>query len=363
MLLRADVVADLQPTDHAGQVTADLAVADQLGHHVAQRLYLVAAEEQQALRLGVHQQAFTDRMPLGVVAVQQFRWRPAVHGGGQLPTEIDGVLDARVHALAAGRQMDVRGIAGQQDPAAAVLGRLAGRVAEGGAPGRRAMADVLAGQPLPALGDLGEAGRLGPLAGRPVLLAHHDPDHAVAQRAGHDHAARPGLAGHPRLDVRSADVGDEHLHGRGATGKIEPGRLADGAASAVAADQVARPHPAFPVRGSHGDVDTVAVTGEVDQFVPSADVRAQIRTPFGEHLLGLALRNTLAAEMRSLQHAEVDRQATEMAFVADLDVAEPGQQSALVEDFHGARGETESARLSGRCGKTFQHNDIDVRQA
>ena len=72
----------------------------------------------------VAQQRFPDRMPLRLVAVEQLR--PASAGGdqGQLPRQVAGVLDARVHSLAADRRMDVRGVAGEEDVAAAVVGRL-----------------------------------------------------------------------------------------------------------------------------------------------------------------------------------------------------------------------------------------------
>src|SRR5262249_32651815 len=52
--------------------------------------------------------------PLGFVTVEQLVRSPAGHDRCQLPGEIDGVANPRIHALAAGRTVDVRGIAEQE---------------------------------------------------------------------------------------------------------------------------------------------------------------------------------------------------------------------------------------------------------
>jgi len=67
----------------------------------------------------------------GVVGVEQAVRCPTLDRCGQLPAEVRGVLDAHAHPLPTGRQMDVRGVAGEQDPAAAIFGDLAGGVGEG----------------------------------------------------------------------------------------------------------------------------------------------------------------------------------------------------------------------------------------
>jgi Tetracyclin repressor-like, C-terminal domain len=55
---------------------------------------------------------------------------PAGDGGGELPVEVEGVTDAQVQSLAAGRGMNVRSVAGQQDPARAVGNGLPGSADE-----------------------------------------------------------------------------------------------------------------------------------------------------------------------------------------------------------------------------------------
>ena len=65
------------------------------------------------------QQRLAERMPLGLVAVEQLRPAAPCRDQGELPRQIAGVLDARVHALAADRGMDVRRVAGEEDVALA----------------------------------------------------------------------------------------------------------------------------------------------------------------------------------------------------------------------------------------------------
>src|SRR5436853_145922 len=55
------------------------------------------------------------RPPLMVVALDECRPAPAFDRGRELPAEIEGVLDAGVHAEPAVRRMGVRGIAGDAD--------------------------------------------------------------------------------------------------------------------------------------------------------------------------------------------------------------------------------------------------------
>ena len=56
----------------------------------------------------------TDGPPLEVIGVQQTLGRDAAADQGELPAEVDGVLDAGVHALGTCRAVDVGGVAGQE---------------------------------------------------------------------------------------------------------------------------------------------------------------------------------------------------------------------------------------------------------
>src|SRR3712207_6873620 len=65
---------------------------------------------------------YTTLFRSGVVAVQQSGRGQPPDGEGQLPAEVPGVLDAGVHPLPAGRRVQVRGVAGDEDPPPAGAG-------------------------------------------------------------------------------------------------------------------------------------------------------------------------------------------------------------------------------------------------
>ena len=75
-----------------------------------------------------------DRVALVVVGVQEALGAGPLDDLGQLPTEVHRVLDAQAESLPARRVMDVSGVAGQQYPAGAIGGGLAGHVGEPGDP-------------------------------------------------------------------------------------------------------------------------------------------------------------------------------------------------------------------------------------
>src|SRR5215472_19579 len=62
-----------------------------------------------------------NRPPLRLVAVEQALPRCALYDKRQLPGEVVGVLDAGIHPLAAGRRVDMSGVAGNKDAAFAVM--------------------------------------------------------------------------------------------------------------------------------------------------------------------------------------------------------------------------------------------------
>ena len=68
------------------------------------------------------QHLLAHRVALGLIAVQKAVGGAAAEHGGQLPAEVGGVLEAGVHALAAGRGVHMGGVAGEEDAADAVLG-------------------------------------------------------------------------------------------------------------------------------------------------------------------------------------------------------------------------------------------------
>ena len=94
-----------------------------------------SARRERDLRHRVAQHAGGDRVPLGVVGVEQaLRRRPLDHLG-QLPAQVHRVLHADVEALPADRGVHVRGVAGQQHAPVAVGRGLPGHVGEPRDPG------------------------------------------------------------------------------------------------------------------------------------------------------------------------------------------------------------------------------------
>ena len=67
----AEVVVDVEAGDHPGDVPARLVHAQQLGHGVAQRLAALVGAAERDLRHGVVQHPGADRVPFGVVGVEQ----------------------------------------------------------------------------------------------------------------------------------------------------------------------------------------------------------------------------------------------------------------------------------------------------
>jgi hypothetical protein len=121
-------------------------------------------------------------------------------------------------------------------------------------------------------------------------------------------------------------------------------------------------HPEVTFTSSDLDLHEVAGVLEGQEFVPAADVPAQLHDPVLQNRLRMGLRHGLGGLMGAVEHGEVDGQPAEVALVADLYLTEPGQQPPLVEDFHGARRETQAPRLTRPFGQAFKDDDVDTRQ-
>jgi hypothetical protein len=132
----AELVAHPDRTDLLGEVPAHVLEVHQLRHQAAHCLRPRLQRHQLHLRAGVVQYVGGHRVPFGVVAVQQPNWRPAVDLGGQLPAQVERVLDAEVETLPAHGRVDVRRVAGQQHPAGPVALGEPGRVSEARTPAR-----------------------------------------------------------------------------------------------------------------------------------------------------------------------------------------------------------------------------------
>jgi hypothetical protein len=172
-------------------------VVQQLGEQVTQCRDLGARGQQRELGLAVHRHPFTDRPPLGVVAVQQTGGRPALDHSRQLPAEVDRVLQAEVESRSADHEVHVGGVADQQHPALSIPVRQAGMDADRTIQSMRSLA-----------------------LGRPQRQVHaHDAVDAAVEllerqgRVGVDPAGRPLDGEHQIRPGRNPRVGEDSLAG------------------------------------------------------------------------------------------------------------------------------------------------------
>jgi hypothetical protein len=224
--------------DLPGEAPPHLVDPEQVGHRLAQRTGVLVHPPERGLRAGVLEDAGGDRMAFVLVRVEQrVRGLPA-DDRGELPAEVDRVLHAGVQALAARREVDVRGVPGEEDPAVPVALGLTGRVAVPGEPARRVHPEVGAGD-LSECGAEGFEGHRFVPVGDAVELVGDD---AVPVGAEGEHREAAVLAA--LLEdvvcgrVGEVDVAEHGGHGGRGAGEADACEAAHGAAAAVAADEV-----------------------------------------------------------------------------------------------------------------------------
>ena len=106
-------VADVEPRQRGAQIGVHLAEADEMSEDVVQLGDLIAQPEQRCLSADQVQSVGIGSVSLVVISVEQRVRGLAAHDGGELPAQVERVLHTHVHALPAGRKVDVCGIAGQ----------------------------------------------------------------------------------------------------------------------------------------------------------------------------------------------------------------------------------------------------------
>ena len=187
----------------------------------------------------VLQRAGRGRVSLRLIGVEEAVRCDVLDHLGELPAQVHRVLDTQADPLPGRRAVDVGGIAGQQHPPDAVRRRLPGRVAE--PRDRRGVVHPEVGAEHRDQG-LAEVGQGGFARGAQLLLGdQHLHGGAVAD------GVQPMDAGLVDADALRRLVGDLHLGDQGAprrlpAGELDPGCLADRAASAVGRHQVRRTH-------------------------------------------------------------------------------------------------------------------------
>lgn len=135
-----------------------------------------------------------DGVAFGLVGVEESGVRVAAQDGGELPAEVRGVLETGVHALPAGRGVDVGGVPGQEDPAHPVRGGLALVAVEAGHPASLAHAVVAAEREPGDLPDLVEIERLA-VGDVTTAVPADDPVVAVAEGGDEGEGVTDGVRG------------------------------------------------------------------------------------------------------------------------------------------------------------------------
>jgi hypothetical protein len=303
-------------------------------------------------------------VPFGVVGVQQPVRRPAVDLGGQLPAQVDRVLDAQVQPLPAGRRVDVRGVAGQQHPAGPVPFGQPGGVAEAGDPARRVHAEVGAGEHPQLLPDLVEGRRHRTVPGHPGGR-HHDAVHPLTEGRDAEPQLRPADLGHHRghrlRRCGHLHLAQQRLGAAGLAGERDAEQPAHRAAAAVAADQVPGPQPrAVGQFGGH----RVAVLTQPGQRAAAPDLGAQVRGVLGQQAVGDGLRDGENVRVGGVQPLRRGlRDAGEPADrVLPAERQEPLQQPPPVQHLDAAHVQAERTHVRGRLALLLQHHRVHAVQ-
>ena len=254
--------------------------------------------------------------------------------------------------------MHVRGVAGQQHTSGAVGRRLPGHVGEPGDPGRAVYPEV--GSPH---GDERAAeitqGRLTGLPGVP--LAHHHP-HPLPVLQPADGLSAVAVTADAELRLLGhLDLGDQGADGRVPAGELDPGGLADQAATSVAPGEVFRPQR--PAVGQL-DVDAGAVLRETRHVTSAVDRHLQLVHPAGQDLLEAVLQQREPVGMAGGKVADVQPDPGEPRDLSRRPLREePVGDAALIEDLDGARVQTAGARaVELLAGAPLDHGDVDPGQ-
>jgi hypothetical protein len=180
----------------------------------------------------------------------------------------------------------------------------------------------------------------------------------VAER---DRQDATGLGPSEGGGVDDSEVAEHAGEGLLGAGELDPGRLPDDAAAAVAADDVPGPQ----VRVAHGDGDTVGVLREPGDGDAAGDRHTQSENPFGELALGLRLCQEQRVPVPAVQGGEVEPglQAGEVPSghrpaLGQERVGEP----ALVQHLDAARVQGERSRVALRRVASFQDPHPDSGQ-
>ena len=157
------------------------------------------------------------------------------------------------------------------------------------------------------------------------------------------------------------DLGDQVAHGRIPSGECNAGRLADQAASSVAADEILCPQR---LAVGERDVDAGVVLREAGHLASAMDRHAELIDPAGQDALDVVLPEPERVGMPGGKVADIQSDAGELPDVRHLSLAEePIRDSALIEDLDAARMQAAGARAGELLAVApFDNGNVDARQ-
>ncbi len=319
---------------------------------------------QRVLGASVHAHPLADRSAFALVGVQQPFGRPPPQLRGELPAEVHRVLDARVEALPAHRQVDVRRVARQEDPPRPVPVGQPGGVAEAGQPAHLGVVEQVEVGPRHAFHDRLELlqRRLHRAARRlHAELDRRDPEQARPQRDHRVHALLAQGRRHPRHHRRVGDhVRGQTVHRGRRAGEPDARQLADQARAAVAAHEVLAAHGVLAFRRPHHHRHAVRVLLRRHHLVPAPDVRAHARGAFLQQPFDVALRHQERDQRRVDQVLQL--QQPEVVGLDPRVVREP-VEPALAEHLDRPRVQRQRPRVLAGFRRPFQDDRRHTRQA
>ncbi len=234
ILLHVEIVGRSRKRS-ARRVAARRVILDLRGHAAALRHHLHRMIHGKARHL------VGDGLALRLIGIKDRSRRPSVQMRRQLPAEIDGISNARIHAVARIGHPQMRGVAADEDPAVAEA------IGHQPAPDPVLLAEDFVLEPLvdaedgtdrPVAIDRVELRLVGPqmIMDQPAVVAVDRNGGAGTSRVEREHHPGRLVRAHQLLQLRRLDEGRLHALDHRRAGQAGADRFADEGAAAVAAD-------------------------------------------------------------------------------------------------------------------------------
>ena len=194
-----------------------------------------------------------------------------------------------------------------------------------------------------------------------ALFCHQDAHGPTFGRFAEGVTAEGVVVKAPWRLLGQLDLGEQEAHGRLPSGELDPGRLANHAAPAVAPDEVLRSqrHAAGQLH-----VDAGFVLHQSRHLAFAKDRHLELVEPAGEDALYVLLRQRQPIRVPGGKAAEVEVGAGESGGLRHLPLRqEPIGDTTLVEHLDRARLQPASARADERLiGAPLDDGDVDAGQ-